>query len=216
MIPTIPKRALLQIMFLSAAGVIFPKVQALAERQPPRSLVAYFSRTGNTRVIANQIRRARNATLFEINPATPYPEDYQATVAQAAAETESAYLPPLKQLVADIQSYEEVFLGFPIWGTTAPPVIRSFLLAHDLTGKPVVPFVPLTAVTDSAIASAWSKPTLQKPPSVVGSRSKQTRRNELWKLFPIGWTPCRQQTDCVAGAPGRWKTRTIISMERQF
>ncbi|WP_313903393.1 flavodoxin [Rhizobium laguerreae] len=138
MIPTIPKRALLQAMFLSAAGVVLPKVQALAA---PRVLVAYFSRTGNTRVIANQIRRARNAALFEINPATPYPEDYQATVAQAAAETESAYLPPLKQIVADIQSYDEVFLGFPIWGMTAPPVIRSFLLAHDLTGKPVVPFV---------------------------------------------------------------------------
>ena len=46
-------------------------------------LVAYFTRTGNTRVIANQIRRARKADLFEIEPAEAYPEDYEATVRQA-------------------------------------------------------------------------------------------------------------------------------------
>jgi flavodoxin len=47
------------------------------------TLVAYFSRTGNTRVIAGQIHRARDTTLFEIKPAAPYPEDYEKTVAQA-------------------------------------------------------------------------------------------------------------------------------------
>ncbi|MCQ1572756.1 flavodoxin [Neorhizobium galegae] len=136
----IPKRTLLKAISLTAAGVAIPRVPALAAPQP-RVLVAYFSRTGNTRVIAKQIRRARDATLFEIIAATPYPEDCQATVAQAAAETKSAYLPPLTHFVADIQSYDTIFLGFPIWGMTAPPVIRSFLLAHDLAGKQVVPFM---------------------------------------------------------------------------
>jgi flavodoxin len=104
-------------------------------------LVAYFSRTGNTRVIANQIRRARNADLFEIEPAESYPEDYEATVSQAQRETDTRYEPPLKARVPNIGSYDVIFLGFPIWGTTTPPVIRSFLASHDLSGKTLVPFV---------------------------------------------------------------------------
>ena len=45
------------------------------------------------------------------------------------------------QLIPNIDSYDVVFLGFPIWGMTAPPVIRSFLSGHDLSGKTVIPFV---------------------------------------------------------------------------
>lgn len=51
--------------------------------------VAYLSRIGNTSVIAGQIRRARGATLFEIRPATPYPEDYEGTVEQARRERQA-------------------------------------------------------------------------------------------------------------------------------
>ena len=84
-----------------------------------KTLVAYFTRTGNTRVIAGQIRRALDADMFEIQPSEPYPEDYQATVSQAQSELERAFEPPLKDTVPSIGSYEAVFLGFPIWGMTA-------------------------------------------------------------------------------------------------
>ncbi len=104
-------------------------------------LVAYFTRTGNTRVIARQIRRARDAELFEIQPAGPYPEDYEETVSQATRERESGFEPPLAALVPNIEGYETVFLGFPIWGMSAPSVIRSFLSQHDLSGKTLVPFI---------------------------------------------------------------------------
>jgi flavodoxin len=106
-----------------------------------RTLVAYFSRSGNTRVIAGQIHRARASDLFEIVPATPYPDDYEQTVEQARRERDAGYEPRLKSTVADIASYETVFLGFPIWGETAPPVIRSFLTRHNLSGKTLIPFV---------------------------------------------------------------------------
>jgi NADP-dependent 3-hydroxy acid dehydrogenase YdfG len=99
------------------------------------------TRTGNTRVIAQQIRRTLRADSFEIEPASAYPEDYEATVGQAQRESDSSYQPPLAAAVANISGYEVVFLGFPIWGETIPPVIRSFLAQHDLTGKPLVPFI---------------------------------------------------------------------------
>lgn len=106
-----------------------------------KALVAYFSRTGNTRVVAGLIQRAQHADLFEIRPATAYPEDYLQTVEQARCETAAGFKPALADTVPGIDRHEVVFLGFPVWGTTAPPVIRSFLSAHDLSGKTIVPFV---------------------------------------------------------------------------
>ena len=104
-------------------------------------LVVYFSRSGNTRVIAGQIQRALNTTIFEIQPAKSYPDDYEKTVAQAQIERDTNFKPPLKSTVPDFENYTTVFLGFPIWGQTAPPVIRAFLTAHNLTGKTLIPFI---------------------------------------------------------------------------
>jgi flavodoxin len=129
--------ALLMLPLASASGA--------ASRDTATSgwetLVAYFSRSGNTRVIAGQIHRARASHLFEIVPATPYPDDYEQTVEQARRERDSGYEPTLESSVADIASYRTIFLGFPVWGETAPPVIRSFLARHDLSGKTLIPFI---------------------------------------------------------------------------
>jgi len=134
------KRAL---MLAVAAGLGTSRDSAVAQPRPPRAkvLVAFFSRTGNTKLVARQIRRALDADLFEIEPADVDPEDYPTVVDQAQAETERVYEPPLRQHVPDIGSYEVIFLGFPIWGMTAPPVIRSFLSSHDLSGRTLVPFI---------------------------------------------------------------------------
>ncbi len=106
-----------------------------------RILVACFSRSGNTRVVAGLIRRAHGADEFEIRPATPYPEDYLTTVEQARQERDQGVEPALAVEVTGMAAYDIVFLGFPIWGETAPPVIRSFLSAHDLGGKALIPFI---------------------------------------------------------------------------
>jgi flavodoxin len=126
-----------------AAGASAAAARSRAEtaRAASKILVAYFTRTGNTQVIARQVGRALDADVFAIDPANPYPEDYDETVAQAVRERDSGFRPPLKGSVPNINSYEVVFLGFPIWGETAPPVIRSFLSRHDLSGKTVVPFI---------------------------------------------------------------------------
>jgi flavodoxin len=104
-------------------------------------LVAYFSRSGNTRVVAGLIQRAARAQLFEIMPANAYPDEYLATVEQARQERDRDFEPALAAKVHDIGDYHSVFLGFPVWGETAPPVIRSFLSSHDLSGKTLIPFI---------------------------------------------------------------------------
>lgn len=106
-----------------------------------RTLVAYLTRSGNTRVIAETLQRKLGATLFEIRPARAYPADYEEHVAQAERERQAGFEPPLAARVDDIATYDEIFLGLPIWGTTAPAPIRSFLKAHDLAGKRLRPFI---------------------------------------------------------------------------
>ena len=106
-----------------------------------RTLVAYFSRSGNTRVIAGTLQRTLVADLFEILPAEPYPEDYEETVAQATRERDAGDRPAIQANVPGMAGYDTVFLGFPIWGETAPPIVRSFLSAHDLSGKELRPFI---------------------------------------------------------------------------
>ena len=105
------------------------------------TLVAWFSRSGNTRVIAGQIARTLKADRLEIVPAQPYPDDYFETVEQAKQERDIGCEPPLGSVVEIIDFYETLYLGFPIWGMTAPPVIRSFLSNHNLAGKTIVPFI---------------------------------------------------------------------------
>ena len=104
-------------------------------------LVAYFSRSGNTRVVAGLLQRSLGANLFEILPAAPYPDDYLATVEQARQERDQGVKPALKATVLNMARYATIFLGLPIWGETAPPLIRSFLSAHDLAGKTLIPFI---------------------------------------------------------------------------
>ncbi|MGO4622858.1 flavodoxin [Ensifer sp. 2YAB10] len=140
----IARRYLLKSLPLTAASLALTTGRSSAQQEPAgpnKTLVAYFSRTGNTALIARQIRRARSAALIEITAAVPYPEDYEETVAQASQETKSGYLPPLAKSAANIAQHETVYLGFPIWSMTAPPAVRSFLSAHDLSGKVLVPFI---------------------------------------------------------------------------
>jgi flavodoxin len=138
------REALTTALSLSLVAGLSLSARSSAAQQVPSSakiLVVYFSRTGNTRVIAGQIRRAYDADLFEIQPAAPYPEDYEAVVSQAQRERDAGYQPPLGATIPNIRSYDVIFLGFPIWGMTTPPVIRSFLSDHDLSGKTLIPFV---------------------------------------------------------------------------
>lgn len=118
-----------------------PQGRVVASPSNAQTLVACFSRSGNTRVIAGLIHRSMPSDLFEILPATDYPADYLETVAQARLERDEGVEPTLRARVPDIARYATVYLGFPIWGETAPPVIRSFLSQHDLTGKTIVPFI---------------------------------------------------------------------------
>lgn len=103
-------------------------------------LIAYFSHTGNTRTIANQIHDVAGGDLFEIKTVDPYPEEYEAVVEIAKKELNEGYKPPLATHVENIDSYDVIFLGYPNWWGTMPMAVETFLTEHDLSGKTVIPF----------------------------------------------------------------------------
>src|SRR5688572_28445989 len=80
-----------------------------------RALVVYFSRTGYTKSLAQQIRELVNGELFEIETLEPYPKNFDEMLAVASKEKKSDYKPPLKSKVESIDKYDVIFIGFPIW-----------------------------------------------------------------------------------------------------
>lgn len=144
-----PKDIMSRRSVLTAPAVLALATAPAAGAEPGRTeratgsktLTVYFTRSGNTRVIAGTISRKLGTDLIEIQPAQPYPEDYEETVERARVERDRGDEPPLARPVSTIAGYEAVFLGFPIWGGTTPPVIRSFLRTHDLRGRTIRPFI---------------------------------------------------------------------------
>ena len=119
-----------------------PEVQAKPAEQPvvSKSLVVFYSQNGATKKVAEIFQKSRNADVFEIALATPYPSTYDSTIAAVGAQRESKQWPVLLNAKADIAKYDTIFLGYPImFGSFAPP-IYSFLDSNDLSGKVVVPF----------------------------------------------------------------------------
>ncbi len=105
-----------------------------------QNLIVYYSRSGNTRKIADLIQQEVGGTVHEIVPETPYPRSYDATVDQAKREIQAGYKPPLKSELDSVEAYDTVFVGSPNWWSTIAPPVATFLSAHDLSGKTIVPF----------------------------------------------------------------------------
>ncbi|HEY8388668.1 MAG TPA: flavodoxin [Parasegetibacter sp.] len=129
---------LLMLSACSQAQGPTPQKGELFEDQ--KILIVYLSRTKNTKAVAEMIHRKVGGDIVALELVTPYPEDYQTTVAQVVKENETGYLPPLKTKIDSITKYNVVFVGFPTWGMQLPPPMKSFLNQYDLSGKTVVPF----------------------------------------------------------------------------
>lgn len=117
-----------------------------AQRRPAdavagkKVLIVYLTRTKNTEAVALMIQKEVGGRLVALELVNPYPENYQAQVAQVVHENETGFLPPLKTRIDSIETYDVVFVGFPTWDMKMPPPMKSFLHQYDLSGKTVIPF----------------------------------------------------------------------------
>ena len=109
-----------------------------------KKLVAYFSASGTTARVADNLAKAAGADLYEIKPAVSYTkEDLNWMNKQSRSSVEmrdKSSRPALADTDADIAAYDTIFIGFPIWWYIAPTIINTFLEVYDFSGKKIVLF----------------------------------------------------------------------------
>ena len=113
-------------------------------RSDNKILVAYFSCTGNTEKVANTIAQTVGGTLYQITPAAPYTSadlnwNNQSSRSSVEMADENSR-PALSGEALDLENYDIVFLGYPIWWDLCPRPVNTFLEKYDFSGKTVIPF----------------------------------------------------------------------------
>lgn len=153
-------------------------------------LVAYFSRTGenysvgniekgNTHIIADMIAGQTGGDMFEISTVTPYPDDYDACTEVAKQEQNDNARPELAASVENIEDYDVIYLGFPIWWGDMPMAVYTFLESYDFSGKTIIPFCTHEgsglASTESSIEDACPDAEILTGLSVRGSVAQNSQ-----------------------------------------
>lgn len=120
------------------------KTTASAEAEAQnKTLVAYFSATGNTKEAAQSLQTAIGADILEIVPETPYTEadlDFRNRECRSITEIADSTARPALKEVADLAQYDTIFIGYPIWGNVAPRIINTFIEQSKLDGKKIYTF----------------------------------------------------------------------------
>ncbi len=108
-----------------------------------KTLVVYFSCTGSTKNVASYITEILEADIYEIVPETPYTEEDLAYYTNGRADQEQNdpdVRPAISGSVENMDEYQTIILGYPIWHGQAPRIISTFLESYDFSGKTIIPF----------------------------------------------------------------------------
>lgn len=112
--------------------------------QESKVLIAYFSATGTTKGVAEHIANGLNADIYEIVPEDSYTDadlDYNNNNSRATIEmSDPDVRPVISGSVENMEQYDIVFIGYPIWRGEAPRIISTFVESYDFSGKTIVPF----------------------------------------------------------------------------
>ena len=167
---------------------------ALFAQEKSKSLVVYFSRAdenygvgniteGNTAILAKMIAQKTGSDIFEIVPEKAYPKSYNECTTVAKEEQRKKARPAYKGEI-DTSAYDTIYIGYPIWWGDLPMVVYTFLEAHDLSGKIIVPFCTHEGSglsgTDNNIKKLYKNVTMKKALAMTG-RTAQNNRKEAEK-----------------------------------
>ena len=118
---------------------VTPEV-AVEEQPHSKSLVVYFSVTETTKQVAEQIAEKVDADLFRIEPTTPYTLDDDKLHDIGLAELRNNERPPILASINNLEQYDTVYIGYPIWWSDMPAILYTFLDTYNLEGKSIRPF----------------------------------------------------------------------------
>lgn len=160
-----------------------------------KTLVAYFSATGNTARVAKKIAEYADADLFDIKPLKPYTAadlDWTDKGSRSTLEmNDKTCRPEIADKVEDIGQYKTIFLGFPVWWYEAPRIIFTFLESYDFAGKVMIPFVTsgssglgnIPQILEKACPDAHWQKGIRFPAGVEDMEIKAwVREHTEWKL----------------------------------
>ena len=105
-----------------------------------KSLVIYYSYRGNTKNIVDMIRKKIDADVLRIETVVPYSTNYNQVVNQGQDEVNRGYCPKLKPVDINLDQYDTIILGTPVWWYTFAPAMHTFLKSQNWKGKTVYPF----------------------------------------------------------------------------
>ena len=112
--------------------------------QDHKVLVAYFSATGTTKGVAEHIANGLNADIYEIVPEDPYTDtdlNYNDNNSRTTIEmSDPNARPAISGSVENMEQYDIIFVGYPIWWGEAPRIVSTFMESYDFSGKTIVPF----------------------------------------------------------------------------
>lgn len=109
-------------------------------QQGGKTLIVYFSESGNTRNMANMISEITGGDLVEIEMQTPYSDNYSTLLEQAERDLIANARPPLRTRIENMDNYDTVLLGYPNWYAILPMPVFTLLESHDFAGKRIIPF----------------------------------------------------------------------------
>lgn len=105
-----------------------------------KSIIIYYSFGGNTRAVAELIQKNTGADIVEIKTVKPYIGSYNDVVDQGQREVNEGFMPEIEMPDTNLEKYDTIVLGTPVWWYTFAPAMKTFLNSADLSGKTVYPF----------------------------------------------------------------------------
>lgn len=134
------------------------------KKEESKTLVLYYSLTGNTKMVAEEFANRLGADIEEITCVNPYDTNFQACIQRCLQDRAAGTVTEINPVKADISQYDQIFIGYPVWfGTYAPP-IATFLANNDLSGKTLVPFCTFGS---GGLESSTKDMTLAQPNAKV-------------------------------------------------
>lgn len=156
-----------------------------------KTLVVYFSHTGNTENVANFIHEAVGGDIVKLEPVNAYTDDYDTLLDVAQEEQRNDTRPEIATQIDNIDEYDTIFLGYPNWWGDMPMIIYSFLDQYDLSGKTIAPFVTSggsgLSGTPRTIQNAEPNATVTEGLSVRDSNSENSQSDVNEWLSEIGF-----------------------------
>lgn len=160
------------------------------EAEASKSLVVYFSWSGNTKAIAEEIAKQTGSDIFEIVPVNAYSNDYNTVIDDAQAEQRNNARPEIKGTVDNFADYDTVYFGFPNWWGDMPMIMYTFLDTYDFSGKTIAEFVSSSSsgLSDTINSLKKSEPnaTVTEGLSITGSTSNDAESKVRDWLSEIG------------------------------